>query len=979
MAIGDTLAGAHDGDERGPAGDQVPGPLHATERRLDAAFAALAAIPADAFVHLLHTGSQDALGPSEAFEPPAVLASRLPEVRWISSDAHPLAAIDPTDHLVIHRAWMEACHGPDRVGRATARTIHELEPITGAPPGPAGPYDVVLIDLIGTEGIDAVLVALTVAVDAEIELQAHTPPPLGTPSFRVRVDQTGAVVGGTAASESLLGRPIGELIGNAVLPLIHPDDVDAATATWTAVLEEPEHSQTMRIRLLHGDGSWRWFFDTAWAAHDDADGQTVLSEFHDIHALVEAEQARQASELGFQAVAESLPVGVAVLDEDGRVHFANHRLVTILTSTGLSGPLSPTPTPAPSGPGFTVQWEDLVAPAIAAEVADLLRPGAGTVLEPASRQVDVTGLDGSVVHLLVEAVTVTSGPGRVVIVSLQDVTDEVRTSRAHARLVQVVDQVDDPVVLVRTDHTVVYVNDAARRFVEDDMIGQPITSFMRDELRAQMDEHVFPLVEAGRPWSGELWLADPQDGWHLMAVTITPVMDPAGADPHVGIAMREITAERAHEHELASQARHDLLTGLPNRLDLMELFSVAHESGDPDDLVAVTFLDLDNLKIVNDGLGHTAGDRLLVAVAHELRDQAREDVVFRFGGDEFVDVAVVADEDAALEHAGALLDAVARASVPGVASRVTASAGVALARRSDIDGERMLRESDAAMYVAKRSSLGRPALFDEALRQRTQQRFQVEADLQRAIEDHALAVHLQPIVSLETGTITAAEALCRWDGGSPADFVPIAEDSGLILPLGHEVLQLALDAATAVRERPGLEGLVVGVNVSALELGQPDFADRVLETIQRSAIPASDVALELTESILIEPRDEVTATLHRLRDAGISLALDDFGAGYSSLAYLRRFPLDILKLDISYTQGLVHDPETQVIVEAMVTMAHRLGMSVIAEGVETEAQLRRVEDLGVRWVQGYLVGRPAPADLLREPTPAWPVGIRPRG
>jgi diguanylate cyclase (GGDEF)-like protein len=379
----------------------------------------------------------------------------------------------------------------------------------------------------------------------------------------------------------------------------------------------------------------------------------------------------------------------------------------------------------------------------------------------------------------------------------------------------------------------------------------------------------------------------------------------------------------------------------------------------------VFFIDVDNLKIVNDGLGHSAGDRLLVAVAEELRQVAGDDCVARFGGDEFVVASRSVAPDRIADRADEFLAAVERAEVEGVSNHVSASIGVAMALGANADPERLIRDADAAMYAAKRGGRSRAALFDAALRRQVTRRFELEADLREAIAADALAVHFQPIVDLASGAVTGVEALCRWGSVSPGEFIPIAEESGLIVPLGASVLARALaDGAQLQRALAHLHRVRVGVNVSARELDLPDFADRALAIIEAGPVPVDQVVLELTESVLIDPREEVDATLHRLKDAGITLALDDFGIGYSSLAYLRRYPLDVLKLDISYTQAMVTDPETRVIVESVVTMANRLDLQVVAEGIETAEQLAAAREVGASRAQGYLVGRPAPVDAL---------------
>lgn len=948
-------------------------PLHATDRRLDTAFAALRQASTDAFFHCL----QREAGSNEM---PPMLREQLPAARWIPTEIHPLTYIDPTDHLAVHKAWLQACHGPDRVGQATVRTIQPLTSDDGAVVGPTGLYEAALVDLIGTDGFDTVVVTLTPIDADDRQLGVVTPPPRGASSFRFRFDLHGTITGGTISVASLLGRSLPDLTGTPVAPLIHPDDLETASGTWDDVLAKPDQSQTVRIRLQHADGSWRWFHLTAWNALDDPDTPGVVSEFHDIHALVEAEQALHASELGFRTLAESLPVGVSVLDQDGRILFANHRLVTILADAGLIETDPPPPVPDPGGPGFVSNWTELVVPSFASEVADLLRAGDPSADAPASRQIDVTGPDGQSIHLLVQAVTIWNHEGRSVIVSVQDVSEEVRVSRSHARLVQVVDEVDDVVILCRIDDTIAYLNQAARRFLGEEAVGRPMKAFMPPQVRAITEQAIEPRLLDALGWRGDLDIIDLEGAKHTMATTVSPVVDPSREELHVGITMRDVTAERAHERVLARQARHDTLTGLPNRFALMELLDAQHRHGDPDDDVAVFFVDLDNLKIVNDGLGHSAGDRLLVAVADELAKAALGDTVARFGGDEFVVALEGVGPDTALAQAQRFLDAVQRAEVAGVSNDVSASIGVATAKRSDADPEGLIRDADAAMYAAKRAGRARCALFDDQLRDRVRRRFRLESALRTTLELDELAVHFQPIVSLDDGAVTGLEALCRWNDVSPSEFIPIAEESGLILALGSEVLVKSLEGAAFIRAaHPHLHDLRIGINVSARELDQPHYAARTLEIIEASGVPNESVVLELTESVLIDPRDEIDVVLRTLRDAGVGLALDDFGSGYSSLTYLRRYPIDVLKLDISYTQAMVHDAETRVIVEALVSMANRLGLRVVAEGVETQEHLDLVSALDITWAQGYLVGRPASRDDLLAgglgPVPQ----IKPRG
>jgi diguanylate cyclase (GGDEF)-like protein/PAS domain S-box-containing protein len=933
--------------------------VHDPARRLDLAFAALAAIAPGSFVHCLQ-GSAGSSTPSDA------LRDRLADQRWMDADGHVLSYVDPSDHLLVHRTWLEACHGPTRVARVNARSVRLLDPGDGLAPGPVGAYEVLLVDLIGTEGIDAVVLALTPA-DAEIEavVPDRSPPPRGTPSFRLRLDLEGTVIGGTASVSSLLGHRLDDLLSTPVLPLIHPDDLEAASLVWDDVLAKPDTSQTVRIRLRHADGSWRWFSDTAWNELDDPDQPGIMSEFHDIHGLVEAEQALHASELSFRTLAESLPVGIAVLDPDGGVQFANHRLVTLLLASGLAGPESNAPTPAPEGPDFTIRWTDLVTPEVAAEMIDLVRPREPGDDAPILRQVELAAADGTPVHLLVQSSTVWRAEGRSVIVSVLDISGEVLTSRAHDRLLQSVDEVSDVVMVGQLTGAITYVNRAGRRFFGHRAVGRSLRDHLHPSVQVLTDAIIVPaLLEHGH-WSGDLEVPDVDGVVHVMSTNVTLVRDVDPSELQVGVTMRDVTERRRHERDMARLARHDPLTDLPNRFALMERLEQWCLGGEPGDHLSVFFIDLDNLKIINDGLGHSAGDRLLAAVAAELERTAGPDLVARFGGDEFVIASEQTSPDDVLGRAQEFLAAVERAAVLGVSNHVSASIGVTVAARSTADPERMIRDADAAMYSAKRAGRSQVALFDAPLRQTVARRFQIEAGLRDAIADDELTLHLQPVRSMATGACTGVEALCRWADVAPSEFIPIAEDSGLILPLGSAVLRKALQEADQLRRSdPSLAEMRIGVNVSARELDLPDFADRALRTIAEGPIPAEHVTLELTETALIDPREEVDQTLRRLKDAGITLALDDFGTGYSSIGHLRRFPLDVLKLDISYTQGMAHDPETRVIVEALLLMADRLGIRVVAEGIEDEAELAVAAELGVAWVQGYLLGRPAPVDEL---------------
>ena len=428
-------------------------------------------------------------------------------------------------------------------------------------------------------------------------------------------------------------------------------------------------------------------------------------------------------------------------------------------------------------------------------------------------------------------------------------------------------------------------------------------------------------------------------------------------------AIERHNADQALRHRVL----HDALTGLPNRLSFVdslgESLAKASISGSP---VGILFLDLDHFKLINDSLGHHAGDALLRAIAPRLRSHLRPgDVVARFGGDEF---GVLIDRLAAEGEAMAVADRVAAAfaqpfAIDGVEHFVSASIGVAVAGGSGerpVNAELLIRDADAAMYRAKEGGRSRCVLFDAEMRAAAMKRLEVERDLRHAIDGDELALHYQPVVNLRSGEINGLEALVRWrhpDRGmlDPAEFVSIAEDSGLIEPIGRWVQERACRQALAWQQlRPDARPLDVAVNLSARQAAHRDLPSVVEEVLARTGLDPVHLRLEITESVLIDESATAIASLQGLSELGVRLVLDDFGTGYSSLAYLNRFPFDALKIDRSFIEALGIEQEATAIVEAIIGMARGLSLEVIAEGVESEVQLSELQRLGCDYAQGHL-------------------------
>jgi diguanylate cyclase (GGDEF)-like protein/PAS domain S-box-containing protein len=449
-------------------------------------------------------------------------------------------------------------------------------------------------------------------------------------------------------------------------------------------------------------------------------------------------------------------------------------------------------------------------------------------------------------------------------------------------------------------------------------------------------------------------------------------LDAAGAVVRYRGTAQDVTGRRRAEEELAHQAVHDALTGLPNRWlvteRLEQALAGASRTGSE---VAVLFVDVDRFKLVNDGRGHAAGDGVLVTLAERLRAIVRsDDVVGRFGGDEFV--VVCEGRTAALESAlmaeritGALREPVL---IDGQEVFLSASIGIAVSDGGD-PPESLLRDADAAMYRAKAKGRARCEFFDDTMRTEAIGHLETQSALHRALERDELRVFYQPVVDLASGAVTGVEALVRWEHPHhglvpPGSFIPLAEENGLIVPIGEWVVGEAAAQLARWRREPWGRSLTANVNLSARQLRQTDLVPALMGALLRTGLGPESLCLELTETTFMEDAGSHRDTLGEIRALGVGLAIDDFGTGYSSLTYLKRFPVSVLKIDQAFVRGLGEDAADTAIVRSVIDLAHALGLVVVAEGVETADQVAHLRKLGCDQAQGYFFARPQPAEEL---------------
>jgi diguanylate cyclase (GGDEF)-like protein/PAS domain S-box-containing protein len=549
--------------------------------------------------------------------------------------------------------------------------------------------------------------------------------------------------------------------------------------------------------------------------------------------------------------------------------------------------------------------------------------------------------------------------------------------RGHERKFQsLVQNSSDAVTLLGADGVVHYQSASGQSLLGhpvEDLLDRTFEWLTHPDDMARSRALFIKVVTGGREArvSYECRFRHADGRWRQVESVMTNLLD----DPDVAAIVsnsRDVTDRRALEQQLSHQAFHDTLTGLANRHLFLDRVAHALDRADrragP---VAVMFVDVDDFKMVNDSLGHHLGDEVLVAVAERLKAATRTgDTVARIGGDEF---ALLLDSGEMPSAAEVVAGRIASQLSTPISTNtedvsVQVSIGIALGLPPEDEPGGLLRDADLAMYLAKRNGKGRFEMFHPAMHEEAVRRLETAADLRRALAAGQFEVFYQPIVKVDTATTIGAEALVRWRHPSrglvsPADFIPVAEVTGLIVPLGKWVLAEACRRVQTWKEAGVVDdSFYISVNLSGRQLQDPDLPDDVAVALRETGLAASAVVLEVTESIIMDDLETTLECLHALKGLGLRLAIDDFGTGYSSLSYLRSFPMDVVKIDKSFIDRLAVDSEGAALVRGMIDLSSALGLVTIAEGVEGQEQLAVLREFGCDSVQGYLFAQPMPAD-----------------
>jgi diguanylate cyclase (GGDEF)-like protein/PAS domain S-box-containing protein len=760
------------------------------------------------------------------------------------------------------------------------------------------------------------------------------------------------------ATNIYAGLPITDDPGERWLNTLHPDDQEKTLTIWgECVRAGRSYSAEFRVRCH--DGCYRWHLSNATPIKDKC-GKIVkwYGACTDIHDRKVAEDEAREIAARLQKTLESITDAFFTVDRGWRFSYLNKEAQRLLkrTASELLGKI------------IWDEFKEAVGTAFYNEYHRALRDNCTVTFEEFYAPLNL--------WLEIRAYPFDEG----LAVYFRDITNRKCTEHQLKLAGTAFEHMAEGLVIIDSQARIMSVNPAFTRmtgYTPEEAIGHTPRALLHDSTGHHDDaffQQIANAVNNGNLWEGEIWCRRKNGDIFPQLLSLATMHDPAGQIVNHIAVFNDITKQKEHEARLEFIAHRDSLTQLPNRQLLLDRLQHAlAASARSENSGALLFIDLDNFKILNDSLGHDMGDLLLQQVALRLQLCVREsDTVARLGGDEFVIIVEDLSED--VKEAATQVKNVGEKilvslgqpyQIAGHARYITASIGVALYTGNQSAEGELLKRADLAMYQAKAAGRNAMRFFDPEMQAAVTFRVALEVDLRRALEREEFLLHYQPLMNKD-GSALGAEALLRWRHPErgfipPAEFISVAEDTGLILPLGQWVMKAACAQLVTWATMPEMAQFSIAVNVSARQFHHPDFVEQVLAVLDETAADPRKLKLELTESLLVDDMEDAIAKMTALKDRGVGFSLDDFGTGYSSLSYLKRLPLDQLKIDRSFVKDVLTDPNDAVIACMIMALGQSLGLTVIAEGVETEAQRSFLARHGCHAYQGYLFSKPLPA------------------